>query len=178
MKITLLIISISVAIYYLIVGYAMFMQHKQQSKNVPPPSFANDKKIIGQIKPYKELLAVNDLDSDENMANETDNPTFVAVEGNYSESIELDDDDDDDGLYMATGVTFEEMQYALDVIKDEKEKDEKKEKEAGKILSRMLNTEMLESIVTQMPGYEHKIRSLIDEYISDDYEEFKIDDYL
>lgn len=176
MTIIIIATSICVAIYYIILGYIF---HRQR-KIVQPSSDTNTIEIMGSSRPIEELLTTNDLESNENDNNKSGIPTFVTLDedSTRSEYEEEDNDDDDDVVYMATGVTFEDIQFALDVIKDEKSEDEKKEKEAGEILSRMLNTEMLESIVDQMPGYEQKIRNLIDNYISDDYKQFQIQDYL
>lgn len=173
MTVLIFTISICVTIYYCIVGCIL---HKQR-KIVQPSSDTNKIEIMGPSRPIEELLTTIDLESDENGNNETGIPTFVTLDKDSAGSYE-EEDDNDDVVYMATGVTFEDIQFALDVIKDEKGEDEKKEKEAGEILSRMLNTEMLESIVDQMPGYEQKIRNLIDNYISDDYKQFQIQDYL
>ena len=62
------------------------------------------------------------------------------------------------------GITFEEMQMAVDVIQSEKT-DELQEIEAGEVLAKLRGTEIMLSLVEQMEDSKDRISRLMDNYI-------------
>lgn len=90
------------------------------------------------------------------------NETFLQSDGTdassmfeivYEEKEEIDN-----------GITFEEMQMAVDVIQSEKT-DELQEIEAGEVLAKLRGTEIMLSLVEQMEDSKDRISRLMDNYI-------------
>lgn len=137
MKILVLLLLMSILVYY----FFLYLQYRKYTRGEVQEVETKKVEVLGKSKFNLEEFQQSDGTDASSM--------FEIV---YEEKEEIDN-----------GITFEEMQMAVDVIQSEKT--ELQEIEAGEVLAKLRGTEIMLSLVEQMEDSKDRISRLMDNYI-------------
>ena len=144
MLVLLLLVSIFVYYFFLYLRYRKYTRGEVETEKV---------EVIGKSKFNLE---------------EFQNETFQQSDGiDASSMFEIVYEEKEE---IDNGITFEDMQMAVDVIQSEKTS-ELQEIEAGEVLAKLRGTEIILSLVEQMEDSKDRISKLMDNYITKEDDE-------
>lgn len=148
---TLTVIAIILVLMYYIFLYLRYRKNTRATKDilVQPRTI----EIMGKSKFNMEQFR-QEISNSSQVVESVDASNMFEIKVMYEEEEKEGND----------GISFEEMQVAVDIIKSE-EASESEELEAGEILSKLRGTEVMHILVEQMEDNRDRISRLMDNYI-------------
>lgn len=147
---TLAIIAILILMYYIFL-YLRYMKNTRATKDILVQPRTTE--IMGKSKFNMEQFR-QEISNSSQVVESVDASNMFEIKVMYEEKEKEGND----------GISFEEMQVAVDIIKSE-EASESEELEAGEILSKLRGTEVMHILVEQMEDNRDRISRLMDNYI-------------
>lgn len=149
MKMLVLLLLVSIFVYY----FFLYLRYRKYTRGEVQEVETEKVEVIGKSKFNLE---------------EFQNETFQQSDGiDASSMFEIVYEEKEE---IDNGITFEDMQMAVDVIQSEKTS-ELQEIEAGEVLAKLRGTEIILSLVEQMEDSKDRISKLMDNYITKEDDE-------